>query len=76
LGGWRDREAIGDGSRSQILLQKTGSNWYVAYAGDEAPTIELTPEEEADLIEAPAEVARGEIASEAEVSSALSKYRL
>jgi hypothetical protein len=47
----------------------------LAYAGDEEPVIELTPEEEADLIEAQAEVARGEVASPAEVDAVLSKYR-
>ena len=52
---------------AQILL---------AYAGSDEPTIELTPEEEGDLIEAQAEVTRGEVASPAEVEAVLSKYRL
>lgn len=37
--------------------------------------IDLTPEEEADLNEALAEMARGEFASDAEVEAVLSKFR-
>jgi hypothetical protein len=38
--------------------------------------IDLTPDEMADLIEAQAERARGDFATEAEVEAVLSKYRL
>lgn len=48
----------------------------LAYAGNEELIIGLTPEEEADLNEALTEMARGEIASDAEVEAVLSKYRL
>ncbi len=56
-------------------MQDQAARMLLIYAGDDAPIAELTPEEEADLIEAKAEVARGELASEAEVEAALSKYR-
>lgn len=46
------------------------------YAGDDERIIELSAEEEADLIEAQAEMERGEFATEAEVQAVLSKYRL
>ena len=46
------------------------------YAGDDEWIIELSAEEEADLIEAQAEMERGEFATEAEVQAVLSKYRL
>ncbi|WP_276120453.1 hypothetical protein [Pararhizobium qamdonense] len=48
----------------------------LSYAGDDERIIELSPEEEADLIEAQAEMARGEFATEADVQTILSKYRL
>lgn len=48
----------------------------LAYAGHDEPVIELTPEEEADLIEAQAEMARGEFATDAEVEAVFFKYRL
>jgi len=48
----------------------------LSYAGDDERIIELSPEEEADLIEAQAEMARGEFATEAEVQTILSKYHL
>ena len=57
-------------------MQDQAARMLLAYAGDGEATIELTPEEEADLIEAQAEIARGEIASPAEVEAVLSKYRL
>jgi hypothetical protein len=46
------------------------------YAGDEGSAIELTQEEEADLNKALSEMARGELASEAEADAVPSKYRL
>jgi predicted transcriptional regulator len=48
----------------------------LAYASDEEPILALTPEEEADLREARAEMERGEFATEAEVQTIFNKYRL
>jgi hypothetical protein len=47
----------------------------LAYAGDEEPIVMLTPEEEADLLEAQAEMRRGEFATAAEVEAVFAKYR-
>jgi hypothetical protein len=44
-------------------------------AEDLEPIYQLTPEEEADLAEAEAEIARGDIATEAEVEAVFAKYR-
>ena len=57
-------------------MQDEAARMLLVYAGGDDPVIELTAEEEADLIEAQAEVARGEIATSAEVAGILSKYRL
>ncbi len=57
-------------------MQDHAARILLAFAGNEEPMIELTPEEEADLLEAQAETARGEFATEAEVQAVLSKYRL
>jgi hypothetical protein len=54
-------------------MQDQIARMLLVYAGDEGPMAELTPEEEADLIEAKAEVTRGELASKAEVKAVLSK---
>ncbi|HLJ63050.1 MAG TPA: hypothetical protein VKT70_03020 [Stellaceae bacterium] len=56
-------------------MQDQAARMLLVYVGDEEPMIELTPEEEADLIEAHAEMARGEFASEEEVEAVLSKFR-
>jgi hypothetical protein len=57
-------------------MQEQAARMLLVYAGGDEPMIVLTPEEEADLVEAQAEIARGEIASPAEVEAVLSKYRL
>jgi hypothetical protein len=57
-------------------MQDDIARMMLSYAGDDERIIELSPEEEADLIEAQAEMARGEFATEAEVQTILSKYRL
>lgn len=44
-------------------------------AGDSETIYTLTPEEEADLIEADAELARGDLATATEVEAVFSKYR-
>jgi hypothetical protein len=56
-------------------MQDQAARILLAYAGDEEPILALTPEEEADLIEAQAEMLRGDFASEAEVEAVFSKYR-
>ena len=56
-------------------MQDEAARLLLVYAGDEGPMIELTPEDEADLIEALAEMARGEFASEDQVGAVFSKYR-
>jgi hypothetical protein len=45
-------------------------------AGESEILYRLTPEEEADLIEAEAEIARGQLASDEEVRAVFSKYSL
>ena len=57
-------------------MQDQAARILLAYAGDEEPILALTPDEEADLMEAQAEMQRGEFASDAEVEAVLSKYRL
>ena len=42
-------------------------------AGEEQPVIRLTPEERADLVEADAEIARGEFATDDQMRSILAK---
>jgi predicted transcriptional regulator len=56
-------------------MQDQAARMLLTYAGDEEPFVELTPEEESDLSEALAEMARGEFASDDEFESVLSKYR-
>ncbi|MBB4003954.1 MAG: hypothetical protein V7704_06960 [Aurantimonas endophytica] len=51
---------------ARILLRLTG---------DDDAVYQLSPEEEADLIEAEAEIRRGEIATDAAVNAVFSKYR-
>ncbi|GGE12124.1 hypothetical protein GCM10011390_34110 [Aureimonas endophytica] len=48
----------------------------LAYASHDKAVYQLTSEEEADLIEAEAEIERGEIATDAEVEAVFSTYRL
>lgn len=57
-------------------MQDDIARMMLSYTGDDERMIELSPEEEADLIEAQAEMARGEFATENEVQTILSKYRL
>lgn len=45
-------------------------------AGDSETVYELSSEEEADLIEADAEISRGDLATAAEVDAVFSKYRM
>lgn len=48
----------------------------LSLAGDDDAVYNLTPEDEADLIEAEAEIDRGELASETEVEAVFSKHLL
>jgi hypothetical protein len=59
-----------------LEMQDQAARILLAYAGDEEPILALTPDEEADLMEAQAEMQRGEFASDAEVEAVFAKYRL
>jgi hypothetical protein len=59
-----------------LEMQDQAARMLLAYAGDEEPILALSPEEEADLMEAQAEMQRGEFATDAEVEAVLTKYRL
>jgi hypothetical protein len=59
-----------------LEMQDRAARILRAYVGDEEPVLELTPEEEAYLSEAQAEMQRGEFATDAEVEAVFSKYRL
>ena len=52
---------------ARVLLQLTG---------EEQPVYQLTPEEEADLDEADAEIARGEFATDDQVQAVWAKHGL
>jgi predicted transcriptional regulator len=57
-------------------MQDEVARMLFAYIGNaDESLIELTPEEEADLRKALAEVERGELATDAEVEAVFSKYR-
>jgi antitoxin component of RelBE/YafQ-DinJ toxin-antitoxin module len=58
-----------------LEMQEQAARILLAYAGDEEPILMLTPEEEADLLQAEAEMRRGEFATGAEVEAVFSKYR-
>jgi hypothetical protein len=59
-----------------LEMQDQAARILLAYAGDEEPILALTHEEEADLMEAQAEMQRGEFASEAEVEAVFAIYHL
>jgi hypothetical protein len=56
-------------------LQDEIARLVLAYAGEDDDVLTLTPEEEADLLEAQAEMERGDFATDDEVSAVFSKYR-
>jgi hypothetical protein len=58
-----------------LEMQEQAARILLAYAGDEEPILMLTPEEEADLLQAEAEMRRGEFATGAEVEAVFAKYR-
>jgi hypothetical protein len=55
--------------------QDQAAHMLLAYVGNEEPSIELTAEEEAELIAAQAGMARGHFSIEAELEALLSKLR-
>ncbi len=65
--------------RAQALpadVQDEIARLVLAYAGEDDEVLVLTPAEEADLLEARAEMERGEFATDDEVSAVFSKYRI
>ena len=58
-------------------MQDEIAHLVLIYAGEEdrRPVIPLSPEEDADLAEADAEVARGEFASDEEVAQMLARFQ-
>ncbi len=64
---WRYRSPETQDEFARVLLRLAGDDDYI---------YRLTPEEEADLIEADAEIERGELATDEEVQSVFAKYRL
>jgi hypothetical protein len=68
-------EAVQKVQALPLEMQEQAARMLLAYAGDEEPILALTPEEEADLLEAQAEMRRGEFATAAEVEGVLAKYR-
>ncbi len=58
-----------------LEMQEQAARMLLAYVGDDQPILVLSPEEEADLTEAQAEMRRGEFATAAEVEAISSKYR-
>lgn len=57
-------------------MQDEVARMLLLYAGEPEPIIQLTPDEEADLREADAEIARGEFATDEEIEAIRAKYRL
>jgi len=68
-------EAVRKVQALPLEMQEQAARILLAYAGDEEPILKLTPEEEADLIEAQAEMRRGEFATDAEVEAVFAQYR-
>ena len=56
-------------------MQDEAARMLLAYADDGETILTLRLEEDADLMEAQAEMQRGEFATDAEVEAVLSKYR-
>jgi len=56
-------------------MQDEAARMLPAYADDGETIVTLRLEDEADLMEAQAEMQRGEFATDAEVEAVLSKYR-
>ncbi|ACB78785.1 MULTISPECIES: hypothetical protein [Methylorubrum] len=64
--------------RAQALpasVQDEIARLVLAYTGEDDEVLTLTPAEEADLLEARAEMERGDFATDSEVSAVFLKYR-
>jgi parvulin-like peptidyl-prolyl isomerase len=57
-------------------MQDDAARMLLQYAGEDEPFYRLTPEEEADLAESDAEVARGEFATDEEIRAIWAKHGL
>jgi hypothetical protein len=57
-------------------VQDEVARMFLQFAGIEQAPIQLTPEEDADLAEADAEIARGELATDEQVRAMWAKYDL
>ena len=69
-------QAVATVSALSDEVQDEVARMSLAFAGIEQPPIQLTPEEEADLAEADAEIERGELATDEEVRAMWAKYDL
>ena len=56
-------------------MQDEVARMLLLFAGESDVAIQLTPEEEADLREADAEIARGELATDEEMQAIRAKHR-
>jgi hypothetical protein len=57
-------------------VQDEAARLLLAFAGIEQPPIPLTPDEDTDLAEADAEIARGELATDDQVHAMLANYNV
>ncbi|GJD33942.1 hypothetical protein FMGBMHLM_0837 [Methylobacterium aerolatum] len=57
-------------------MQDDAARMLLVFAGEDQPVYRLTPEEEADLAESDAEVARGEFATDEEIRAIWTKHGL
>ncbi|MFD1704323.1 hypothetical protein ACFSCV_15050 [Methylopila henanensis] len=69
-------QAVQTARKLPAEMQDELARLMLTYAGRDAQVIDLTPEEEADLIEAQAEMKRGDFATDDEVEAVLSRFRL
>jgi hypothetical protein len=69
-------QAVASVSALPDEVQDEVARLFLQFAGIEQPAIQLTSEEEADLIEADAEIGRGELATDEEVRAMWAKYDL
>lgn len=68
--------AVSTVSELPAEMQDEIARMILSFVGENEEIYVLSPEEEADIDEALAEVERGELASKDEVRSVLAKYRL
>jgi hypothetical protein len=67
-------QAVATASALPAEMQDELARLMLQFAGAEQPPIKLTAEERADLDEADAEIARGELATDEEVRALWAKY--